>query len=216
MVTRPIGKTIRVVIVDDHPMLLEGTRVCLERAPDIAVVGVTGMGREAIHLVAEHRPDVLLLDLRLPDISGVEVARQVRAAYPDTAIVVLTGYGDAGYLRALWPLGIRGYLPKTATDAEIVAAVRRAAAGYTMISSESREQVLTEPLTPREREILRRLVAGQRNAEIAAALLISAKTVEYHVSNIFTKLGARSRAEAIRIAHEQGILLLEDAGRSQE
>uniref|UniRef100_A0A7C2ZZ19 Response regulator transcription factor n=1 Tax=Thermorudis sp. TaxID=1969470 RepID=A0A7C2ZZ19_9BACT len=216
MVTRPIGKTIRVVIVDDHPMLLEGTRVCLERAPDIAVVGVTGMGREAIHLVAEHRPDVLLLDLRLPDISGVEVARQVRAAYADTAIVVLTGYGDAGYLRALRPLGVRGYLPKTATDAEIVDAVRRAAAGCTMVASHSEREILTEPLTPREREILRRLVAGQRNAEIAAALLISVKTVEYHVSNIFTKLGARSRAEAIRIAHEQGILLLEDAGRSQE
>ncbi|GBD17494.1 Transcriptional regulatory protein LiaR [bacterium HR26] len=213
---RPAGKTIRVVIVDDHPMLREGTRVCLEREPDIAVVGVTGMGREAIHLVAEHRPDVLLLDLRLPDISGVEVARQVRAAYPDSAIVILTGYGDAGYLRALRPLGIRGYLAKTATDAEIIDAVRRAAAGYATVASLSEGELLIEPLTPREREILRRLVAGQRNAEIAAALLISAKTVEYHVSNIFTKLGARSRAEAIRIAHEQGIVLLEDTGRNQE
>ncbi len=200
---------IRVVLVDDHPMLREGTAALLAAQPDIAVVGQTGRGAEALALVAGLVPDVLLLDLHLPDLGGIEVARRVRAEHPDVAIVVLSNYEDAGYVRALLQLGARGYLGKAATGAEIVAAVRAAARGEATVLSEAARAALGTGgarLSARELEVLGLIADGRRNVEIAAALSIAESTVEYHVRHLLGKLGARSRTEALRNAREQGLL----------
>lgn len=201
---------IRVVLVDDHPMLREGTAALLEAETDIAVVGQTGRGAEALALVAALAPDVLVLDLHLPDLGGVEVARRVRASHAQVAILVLSNYEDAGYVRALLQLGARGYLSKAATGDEIVTAVRAVARGGTTVLSEGARAALGTggaALSARETEVLGLIAAGRRNAEIAAALFIAESTVEYHVRHLLAKLGARSRTEALRKAREEGLLV---------
>lgn len=212
----PDGSLIRVLLVDDHPMLRAGTRAALEATPDIEVVGSTGEGVAALHLVEALRPDVLLLDIRLPDMSGVAVAQRVRAVYPEVAILVLTGYDDSGYLRALHQLGVRGYLRKTASGEEIIAAVRAAARARPADESCSAEAppvpldfFEVEPLSGREQEVLRFLAAGLRNTEIADRLNLAVKTVEFHVSNVLEKLGARSRTEAVLRARQLGLITLD-------
>lgn len=200
------AESIRVIIVDDHPMLRNGTKACLEQAAGVDIVAVASTGAEALRLVQAHRPGVLLLDLRLPDVSGVEVARRVREWSAEVAIVVLTGYEQIGYARALRELGVKGFLPKTASSKEIVGAVRAVAAGGSAFPNIA-DGGSIEALSIRELEVLRLMVAGYRNADIAEELSISLRTVEYHVSNVLSKLEARSRADAIRIAHTDGILI---------
>jgi DNA-binding NarL/FixJ family response regulator len=210
MVEDRMGRPIRVIMVDDHPIMREGTLAYLQRAPEIEVVGVTGEGSEAIYLVSRERPDVLLLDLHLPDMSGVEVARRIRDEFPGVAVLILTGHDEVGYVRALLQLGIRGYLRKTVAGTEIVAAVRAVAEGKQVLISESLRAVAGDghdPLTDREHQVLQLLAAGRRNAEIATGLRISLKTVEYHISHVLDKLGAQSRSEAIRTARRQGLIL---------
>src|SRR5689334_15656218 len=190
-------RPIRVLIVDDHPMAREGTRALLERSAAIEVVGAVGEGFAALWLLRELQPDIVLLDVRLPDISGIEVARQLRTEFPTVKVLVVTGYDEIGYARALLQLGVRGYLAKSASGAELVAAVRAVAAGNQVITAEAARGIVegrNDPLTAREHEVLQRLVAGRRNAEIADDLCLSLKTVEFHVRNVLQKLGARSRA----------------------
>lgn len=199
--------TIRVIIIDDHPMLRDGTQAHLDNAPAIEVIATGGTGSEALRLVDDLRPDVLLLDLRLPDINGVEVARQLCGRFPEVNVVVLTGYDATSYVAALRKIGIKGFLEKTATSAEIEAAVRAVAIGGTAFDA-------TMPdgdgggaaLTIREFEVLRLIVNGKRNGEIAAELCLSIKTVEFHVGNVFSKLEARSRTEAVRLAQARGLV----------
>ena len=198
---------IRVVIVDDHPMLREGTRALLDARPGIAVAGVAGEGAAALRLVAELRPDVLLLDVQLPDLSGIEVARRVRDAHPAVAILVLTNYEEAGYVRALLQLGARGYLGKAASGDEIAAAVRAVARGEGSVLSPTARAVLgagAVELTARETEVLQLLAVARRNGEIARELSISENTVEFHVRHLLQKFGARSRAEAVLKARQAG------------
>lgn len=202
----------RVLIIDDHPMVREGTRALLERSATIKVVGALGEGLAALWLVHELQPDVVLLDVRLPDISGIEVARQLRAEFPAVKVLVVTGYDEIGYARALLQLGVRGYLAKSASGAELIAAVRAVAAGNQVLTAEAARVIVegrNAPLTAREHEVLQRLVAGSRNAEIANDLCLSLKTVEFHVRNVLQKLGARSRAEAVSFALQRGIHLTE-------
>lgn len=202
-------RPIRVVIVDDHPLLREGTQALLERSPDLAVVGTTGDGESALRLLAEHRPDVLLLDIHLPGLSGVEVARQARERFSWVAVLVLTGYDDLGDARALVRLGVQGYLPKTASGEQIVEAIRTVARGETILISKAAQAALGHgigPLTAREGEVLRLVAAGKRNAEIAAALGVSVSTVEFHLSNLYQKLGTGSRTETLHRARERGLL----------
>lgn len=209
MTGQPERRPIRVVIVDDHPLLREGTQTLLERSPDLAVVGTAGEGETALRLVAERRPEVLLLDINLPGLSGVEVARLVRERHPQVAILVLTGYDDLGDARALVRLGVQGYLPKTASGEQIVEAVRTVARGESILISKAAQAALGQgggPLTAREAEVLRLVADGKRNAEIAAALSVSVSTVEFHLSNLFQKLGTGSRTETIHRARAQGLL----------
>jgi DNA-binding NarL/FixJ family response regulator len=204
------SRPIRVVVVDDHPMLRQGTQALLERTADIQMVGATGEGSAVFRLLQSQRPDVLVLDVHLPDMSGVEVARQVRAEFPEVAVLVLTGYEEAGYIRALVRLGVRGYLGKSASGEDIVGAIRAVAQGRTVLVSEGVRAALrtdAATLTEREQDVLELLVAGRRNQEIAESLSVSLKTVEYHVGHVLEKLGVRSRAEAIRTALDRGLVV---------
>jgi len=207
------GKTaIRVIVVDDHPMLREGTQSLLTRSAGIAVIGTAGTGAEALRLVAALRPDVVVLDMHLPDISGMDVTREIRANFPDIAILILTGYDDTGYVRALVPLGVQGYLRKTATGEEIVDGVRAVAQGRLALAPDLLQLGVggtSVHLTEREHEVLWLLASCRRNKEIAEGLGISVKTVEFHVSRLLEKLGARSRTEAIRIAVQLGLVDLD-------
>lgn len=199
---------IRVILVDDHPIVRDGVRDCLQRDPDIEVIGVAGDGAGALRLVKE--PDVLLLDLHLPDLSGFEVARRVRAGYPSVAVLILTGYDEVGYIRGLLELGVRGFLSKTVPSEEILAAVRTVANGKTILTSDAVQAAREKGavvLTERERHVLQLLGSEWQNARIATALMISEKTVEFHVSRLLSKLRARSRTEAVRKALHQGIIL---------
>jgi DNA-binding NarL/FixJ family response regulator len=201
---------IRVVVVDDHAILREGTQLILERVPGVAVVGTAATGADALRLVERHRPNVLVLDLQLPDMSGVEVARRIRSSFASVAVLVLTGYVDATYIPRLLQIGVRGYLPKTASSAELVAAVRAVAAGRTIVVSHGTgigAEPLGAPLTPREHEVLRLMATGLRNADIARRLCVSIKTVEHHVTNVLVKLGVQSRTQAIIKAREHGLVL---------
>jgi DNA-binding NarL/FixJ family response regulator len=200
---------IRVVIVDDHPLVREGTLALLRDEPDVVVAGVAGDAATAVRLLEEQQPDVLLLDIRLPDATGVDVARRAASLRPETAILILTGYDDVAYARALLQLGVRGYLRKTASGQDIVAAIRALAAGQIVLGSDivsATHGADTDPLTEREIEVLRLLATGRRNTEVAAELGVSIKTIEFHVGNLLGKLGARSRTEAIVLARQIGYL----------
>lgn len=200
---------IRVVLVDDHPVVREGTRTILERAPGVEVVGEAGTGAEALRLVDEQRPDVLLLDVHLPDMSGVEVARAVCARHREVAVIAYTGLADAGYARALLQLGVRAYLRKDTSGKSLVVALRAVAVGQTVLETAAARAALAaepDPFTARENQVLQLLAAGRRNAEIAEALGLRRQTVEFHLHNVFQKLGARSRTEAAARARQRGLV----------
>src|SRR4051812_23942812 len=176
--------TIRVVIADDHPLLRTGLQAVLERSVGIEVAAVVGDGPAALQAIATYQPRVALLDIQLPGMSGIDVARDVRAAHPHVAILILTGYDDVGYVRTLLPLGIKGYLTKTVSDEQLVAAIRTVATGGTVLVSDSirlAANATAGPLTTRELDVLEHVAIGRRNAEIAVLLVLSVKTVEYHV-----------------------------------
>jgi DNA-binding NarL/FixJ family response regulator len=201
---------LRVAIVDDHPMAREWTRASLQATDGIDVVGVAETGAAGLLLVADCLPDVLVLDVHLPDMSGIEVARRVRAAMPHIEVVVVTGFDDSAYAQALLQLGVRGYLTKSASAEEIVHAVREAAAGRTIVRSdaarsaaEAKDPALS--LNARDRQLLSLLASGRNNVDVAAALDISLNVVEYRVGQLLQTLGARSRAEAIQQAVALGL-----------
>ena len=210
-------KPIRIVMVDDHPLLLEGLRSSLESARGLEIVGTADDGQSGLRLVAEHQPHILLLDLRLPDTSGIDVACQVSTQYPDTAIIVLTGYDATGYLPTLRQLGVRAVVRKNAAPSEVVGVIRAVSAGEIRLPSqdntESGQIGSTIDLTKREYEVLRLVARGQRNSQIAVDLTVSVKAVEFHVSNLLSKLDARSRTEAVREAYRLGIIPLDAPGR---
>jgi DNA-binding NarL/FixJ family response regulator len=212
---------IRVVVVDDHPMVLRGTCEMIEEAADLEVVARGKNGDEALALTAEHRPDVLLVDINMPQRDGVSVVRELRAKGSKQPVVMLTSADDeATILRAL-QAGADGYLLKTATEAEIQRGLRLAAQGQpailqpevsrAMVASYRQGAGHEEPLSERETEILKTLAKDLSNKEIASRLGISDRTVQQHLSNIFSKLGVASRTGAVLKALQRGTITLEDA-----
>ena len=203
-------RPIRVVIIDDHPMVREMIQLRLERAGGIEVVGAAGDGAAGLDLIREHRPDILILDLALPGMSGLEVARRVRASFPEVAVLVLTGYYSPWHPRTLLQLGVRAYLPKTVSGEEFVAAVRAVAQGRTVLVARMTgvaQENGAEHFTAREREVLRLMAAGLHNREIAAEMSVTEKTVEFHVHRVLAKLHAHSRTQAILKAQQLGLIL---------
>jgi DNA-binding NarL/FixJ family response regulator len=203
---------IRVFSVDDHPLLREGIAAMIGNERDMVVVAQASTGRDAIWQFREHRPDVTLMDLRLPDISGIDAMIAIRNGFPDARIVMLTTFeGDVEIQRAL-AAGARGYILKNMPPQELVAVVRQVHAGHKRIQPEVAarlaEHVSDEALTEREKDVLIHLGGGNRNRDIAERLLISEETVKVHVKHIMEKLGANDRTEAVTIAVRRGIIEL--------
>lgn len=198
-------------------MFREGIRTRLEREPDIQIVGEASTAEEALNLVQTTHPSTVLVDIRLPDASGIDLAKRLRKDWPDMKILVLTGYDFDQYVQAMARIGVDGYLLKDAPQDALVEAIRDIVAGGAALSPQIASKVLrgystigsTSPehpggdLTVRELDILELIHQGLTNPEIAEKLSISPRTVEAHVSNIMAKLGAPSRSEAVRIAAER-------------
>jgi DNA-binding NarL/FixJ family response regulator len=207
-----MSSEIRVFSVDDHPLLREGIAAIINSQPGMRVVAQASTGREAIQMFREHRPDVTLMDLRLPDISGIDTMIAIRSEFEDARIVVLTTFeGDVEIKRAL-AAGARGYVLKSMPPKELADVVRQVHAGKKRIPPEVAahlaEHLSDEPLTERERDVLRHVADGNRNREIGEKLRISEETVKVHLKHIMEKLGASDRTEAVTIAVRRGIIQL--------
>ena len=204
------SRKIRVLSVDDHPLLREGLAAVVNNQDDMEMVALAASGREAIQLFRQHKPDVTLMDLRMPDSSGIDVVSAILGEFPEARIVMLTTFeGDVEIQRSL-AAGARGYLLKTTPPAELVEVIRQVHAGKKRIPQEVAaqlaEHIADEPLTGREIDVLQHVASGNRNRDIADRLLISEETVKVHVKHIMEKLGARDRTAAVAIAVRRGII----------
>jgi DNA-binding NarL/FixJ family response regulator len=203
---------IRVFSVDDHPLLREGIAAIINSQPDMLMVAQASTGREAIQQFRDHRPDVTLMDLRLPDISGIDALIAIRSEFPDARIVMLTTFdGDVEIQRSL-AAGARGYVLKNMPPKELAGVVRQIHAGRKQIpqqiAAQLAEHLSDEALTERERQVLRHVADGGRNRDIAEKLFISEETVKVHLKHVMEKLGARDRTEAVAIGVRRGIIQL--------
>ena len=201
---------IRVLITDDHPVMRHGLRAAVSVEPDMALVGEASNGEEAVAKFRELRPGVILMDLQMPGMDGLDAIAAIRKEFPDANIIVLTSYpGDARIMRALM-LGARSYLLKSSTLDEIVRAIRASVVGRHVITPEAAHDLAShagaEPLTVREISVLRLVAQGRGNKAIAKALFISEETVKSRMSSILGKLGARDRTHAVMIALQRGFL----------
>lgn len=203
---------IRVFSVDDHPLLREGIAAIINSQPDMEMVAQASTGREAIPLFRQHRPDVTLMDLRMPDMTGIDALIAIRNEFPAARIVMLTTFeGDVEIQRAL-AAGARGYVLKNMPPKDLVDVVRQVHAGKKRIpheiAAQLAEHIADESLTEREIEVLQQLAGGSRNRDIAERLFISEETVKVHVKHIMEKLGASGRTAAVAIAVRRGIIQL--------
>ncbi|MEV0073996.1 MULTISPECIES: response regulator transcription factor [unclassified Amycolatopsis] len=209
---------LRVVLADDQAVVREGLVTLLGLLPGVEVVGAAADGDAALELVAEHHPDVLLVDLRMPRRDGVSTTEAVRERYPATEVVVLTTYTDDESLLGALRAGARGFLTKDADAEAIARALRSAAAGQSTVDGELQRRLVdaatrrapvraaeVEGLTAREIEVLRLIAAGLSNTEIARELVVSEATVKTHVNHLFSKAGLRDRAQAVAFAYRAGI-----------
>ncbi len=199
-------KSITVLLVDDHPLACAGVRKILDSIPDITVVGETQDASQVQRMVAELRPRILLLDLKMPGLRPADLEKWVRENFPETETLVLTAHDRDSCLARMMDAGVKGYLSKGDTENGLVSAIRRAASGASLFDAEQVarakrwEETVSdkwESLTDQERQVLALLAEGLENKEIADSLGIVSKTVEYHATNIFSKLGVNSRQEAL-------------------
>jgi DNA-binding NarL/FixJ family response regulator len=214
---------IRVLVVDDQTLVREGLVSILDLLPGVEVAGAAADGEEAVRLAAEVRPDVVLMDLRMPRLDGVEATRQIGAAQPEVAVLVLTTYADDASIVAALEAGARGYLTKDAGAEQLRTAIEAVHAGQALLDPSVQRRLLArlrsgtsadrasrpgqaDALTPREREVLRLMAEGLGNEEIAERLVVSEATVKTHVNNLFAKIGARGRAQAVAYAFRNGLV----------
>jgi len=216
---------IRVVLADDHAVVRKGIKEFLEEAGDIVVVAEAGDGEEALRLVAQHTPDVAVLDIQMPKMSGIEVTRRLRAEQPGVKILILTAYDDDPYVFALLQAGANGYVLKTAQSDQLVRAVRDVHAGGSALDPAVAKKVIeqiatgkpygagpgpTEGLSEREIEVVRLAAKGLTNRAIGHQLGISERTVQGHLANIYAKLNVGTRTEAVLAAARLGWIVLEE------
>jgi DNA-binding NarL/FixJ family response regulator len=222
-------EVIRVLVADDHPVVRQGLSAIVDAEDDIVVVGEARDGIEAVHMTHQLRPHVVLMDLKMPHLDGVEAIERIRAEVPGTYILILTTYADDESILAGIRAGARGYLLKDAPPDELVRAIRIVARGESLLEPSVAARVLdklsalmtdgevddksnspqTPTLTPREKEILALLANGARNKDIADALFISERTVKVHVTSLMQKLDANTRTEAVARAIQRGLISLD-------
>jgi DNA-binding NarL/FixJ family response regulator len=211
----------RLLLVDDHAVVRSGLRMLLGNEDDVEIIGEAGTAAEALASAANLKPDVILMDIGLPDKSGIEATRDIKEQFPEVAIVALTIHEDEEYFFKMLEAGASGYVPKRAAPEELLTAIRAAAHGevylyptmakllvrdYLVSEPTNKEQSADKDLTDREHEVLIHLAEGESNEEIATALVISPKTVARHRENIMRKLNLHSRAELVRYAIRKGII----------
>jgi DNA-binding NarL/FixJ family response regulator len=220
--------TIRVLIADDQPVVRDGLAMLLGLLDDVEIVATAADGLEAVDRACSERPDIVLMDLRMPRLEGAEATRRILASLPETRVLVLTTYADDEFLFPALQAGAHGYLTKDATAEQIEQAIRALIAGQTHLDPAVQQRLVTavldqtppasagEPatasrpgspdeLTPREVEVLKLIAAGLSNSEIADTLVLSSATVKTHINRIFHKTGARDRAQAVRYAYQHGL-----------
>jgi NarL family two-component system response regulator LiaR len=225
------GEPIRVLLVDDHAVVRKGLRALFEREPGIEVVGEASDGEESVRIVGRLRPDVILMDLEMPGIGGIEATRQITAEQPDTRVVILTSHAAEEDVFPALKAGALGYLLKHSAPDDVVRAIRQAHAGETVLHptiarmmlqeiqrparpSQGGQTPTTDPLSARELEVLRLLARGMSNQEIADSIVVGEATVRSHVSAILRKLQLASRTQAALYALREGLASLEDADAS--
>lgn len=210
---------IRVLIADDHAIVRGGLRALLKTESTMKLIGEAASGYEAIMLVNQLHPDILVLDLNMPDLDGIAVTRKLKPQFPDMHILILTVYEDEALLREALKAGASGYILKRATESELISAIRTVLQGdlyvypkmiRTLLSEVTRPATLPqenhEALSPREKEVLSLIVQGYTNRQIGELLNISVRTVEGHRANLLAKLGLHSRVELVRYAREHGLI----------
>jgi DNA-binding NarL/FixJ family response regulator len=214
----PRRTPIAVLLADDHAVVRKGTREFLEEDAEIDVIAEAADGAEAWCALAQRQPDVAVLDVRMPEINGIDLTRRIKREYPEVRVLILTAYDDDPYIFAALRAGADGFLLKTAPSSDLLRAVKELAAGKSFLDTEVAPKVIAnlsnarqiESLSERELEVLRGVAKGWTNREIAHALSISDRTVQGHLANIFGKLQVTSRTEAVTVGLQQGILTLSD------
>jgi two-component system response regulator NreC len=220
-----MSEAIRLLLADDHAVVRSGLRLLLEAQPDLVIVGEAENGEEAIRRTAELLPDVVLMDIEMPGMNGIEAARRIKAQSPETSVLALTMYEDDQYFFEMLRAGASGYVPKRAAPDELATAIRAVSRGevflhpslagrlvqdYLQRRDVEEQEPTADDLTPREQEVLTLIAQGLSNAEIADQLVISAKTVDRHRENIMRKLNLHNRVDLVKYALRKGLIDLEE------